>query len=305
MHQAMRCIVKVKNGAPSACQANVFASLRQTIVRFAVWQVAVIVVLMDDVKVCSAIHHRPVFLPGFEDHPIVPTRASNREVRDILEARAWKDEIVAPSPFVQFTISPGAPAQWLNPVALEAQKLSNFQVPTLPDQKKLGQFRCYLLSHLQEIWEEDDVSIDISQQRALVRLATELEDAADERCAKLVDGHLRQMGKSELSGGFRDALIGTDQDDLNRLSECFPALERVALNRRDMRVGEGLGSREQGQSGRHQALSSKGSQVLPGLSLVSVLRLSVPRDRLRATFRSGIMAILSSGSISGRASTVR
>ena len=122
---------------------------------------------------------------------------------------------------------------------------------------------------------------------------------------KSKDGHLRQMGKSELSGGFRDALIGTDQDDLNRLSECFPALERVELNCRDVRVGEGLGSREQGQSGRHQALSSKGSQVLPGLSLVSVLRLSVPRDRLRATFRSGIMAILSSGSISGRASTVR
>jgi len=77
----------------------------------------------------------------------------------------------------------------------------------------------------------------------LVYLATELENTADEGRAKLVDGNIRQMPEAEFSGGYRDALVRTDQDNFNRLSECLPASERVALNSRNVRVGEGLGSR--------------------------------------------------------------
>ena len=110
-----------------------------------------------------------------------------------------------------------------------------------------------LLGNFQEVGKEDNVSIDVSQQRALVGQATQLEDAADEGRAKLVDGNIRQMPKAVLRGRFRDALVGTDQDDFNCLAKRFPASERVALNSSNVRVGERLGSREQGQSGRHQA----------------------------------------------------
>jgi len=59
------------------------------------------------------------------------------------------------------------------------------------------------------------------------------------------------MPEAGLGGGFRDAFVGTDQDNFNRLSECLPASERVALDQGNVRVGERLGSGEQGQGGRH------------------------------------------------------
>ncbi len=76
-----------------------------------------------------------------------------------------------------------------------------------------------MLSNIQKVWKKDNIGVDISQQWALIDFATELEDAADEGRAELVDGYIRQMPEAELSSGFRDALVGTDQDNFNRLSE--------------------------------------------------------------------------------------
>ena len=59
--------------------------------RFSARQVAVIVILMDDRDRSGGIDHLPTFPATFVDHPVIPTGAPHREIRDIAEnSRAGK-----------------------------------------------------------------------------------------------------------------------------------------------------------------------------------------------------------------------
>ena len=104
-----------------------------------------------------------------------------------------------------------------------------------------------LARSLDEIGQDQHICIEVSQQRALTGLPRQGKDRADQGGALIIALHAGQVHDGQLGRGFSQPAFFTNHDHFDLGPQAFPALQRIALDDVNMRVGERLGGREQGQ----------------------------------------------------------
>ena len=98
---------------------------------------AVIVVLMHDHDRRRAVDHRPFFLAGLVDHPVVPAGAADGEIRDVGIAGSGEEEEVASCGTMKLVLFPG---RWTtastSPAFGEFKQVGDIVIPALAEQNK-------------------------------------------------------------------------------------------------------------------------------------------------------------------------
>ena len=243
--------------------------------------------LVDDIQLSAAVDCQPTLPTCLVDHPVVPAGSANAEIRDILEARARKDEVVTASTGMQLSIFVHGVFESRHPVTFKGQRLQYFQVPALPNQQELLSLAGNRADHIEDLRKEDDVGVDVSQKWAVILLATKLENGTDQGRAQFVQTHIRSMGEAVSLCRFSNTLFIPDDHHRYRISHCLPGAQCVVLDQAGVRISERLGGGKKGQVGRH-CLPSTGSQARLGSSRVRIFRLSMPRSRFNLTDFSGL-----------------
>src|SRR5512133_1777011 len=90
-------IVKSENGTLPAGCFDIVKRFRLPVMRFPAGQMAVIMVLVDDVDRGAAVYHLPAALTGFVDHPIIPAGPSYGKGRNEVENPSGEQEVITTS----------------------------------------------------------------------------------------------------------------------------------------------------------------------------------------------------------------
>src|SRR5690349_15275418 len=117
---------RITNVSFSACQTDIFVGIRMFVMRLPAGQVAVIVVLMDDHDRWGAVDDSPFFLTRLVDHPVVPTGATDGEVRNIGVTGTRKQEKVTSSRAMKPSLMMDCRCQVTLPTFAEFNVLSHF-----------------------------------------------------------------------------------------------------------------------------------------------------------------------------------
>ena len=204
-------------------------------------QVAVIVVLMHDHHRGRAIDHRPIFFARFVDHPVIPTRTPDGEGWDVGIAGSWEEEEIASGGTMKLTLTIDLGPQTVAPVSRKIKRRGHIQIPALAQQNEFI-FQLYrLFRRFHKIRHQDHVSIDDAKQIAVRVLARQLEHGRDQRHTVGITFHRGNMPHTQLTRRIGETFFLAKQNDIHIRQQC-PRLDGVALDHRDMRISERLGS---------------------------------------------------------------
>jgi hypothetical protein len=111
---------------------------------------------------------------------------------------------------------------------VEAQRLSDVYIGSSPDQQKVDPG--YAANGIEEVWENDDVRIEITEQRML-REARDLgKDRTQEWCAEGIAFNLWKIDRANHFSKFTSPLLIRTKHNPATLAQACPALDGVLLN---------------------------------------------------------------------------
>ena len=94
-------------------------------------------VLMNNQHIPGGIDCHAESRTGVINHPVIPGRPPDGEIRYIGIKMAWEDEIVDPPRRIELAMLRHIPPQPGFPIAAEIQRLGLVQVPALADQQEI------------------------------------------------------------------------------------------------------------------------------------------------------------------------
>ncbi len=157
-------ILQVEIGPPTATQADIRVRLGQAVVRLAVGQVRVIMVLVNHDTGARYIDHRPFLQAGVEEHPIVPAGPANGKLGYIREACSREDEEVTSCWWVQAPVCIQLVHQAHLPAWVKNQRVLYLQVPALADDEELRHLAEDLPGDGEQAGGEQNIGVGICQQ---------------------------------------------------------------------------------------------------------------------------------------------
>src|SRR5258706_12747532 len=150
----------------SAREANVFVGVGMFIMWLAARQMTVIMVLMHDHHGRCSIDHCPFFGTRFVNHPIIPTRANNDEIRNVRIAEFWKKEEIASSGTMELPLFSDNCLKLTLPPFSKLKRIRNIVIPTLTQQHEFVFQLQNLFRRFDKIGYEDYVRVDDAEQVA-------------------------------------------------------------------------------------------------------------------------------------------
>ena len=93
---------------------------------------------------------------------------------------------------------------------------------------------------MDEIGHKDHVRVDDTEQVTVAICACQPKHGRDERCAILITLHLGNVLDTQLTRRFGEPRLFAQQNHLS-IGKQSPRFDRVALDRRDVRIGEWFG----------------------------------------------------------------
>lgn len=199
----------------SAREADVLVCFGMFVMGLAFGQVAVIVILVDDHDRRRAVNHRPTFLAGFVDHPVVPACATDGEGGDFVESGKWKEKEVASCGTVKLVLFPDAFSQPDLPPIGEKDRLCNIIIPTLAEKDEFRPLTFDLFRRFDEIVHEDHVRVDDAEEVALRVFTGKSKHGGDQRRARIIPRHVGDTPHAKFFCRFGKTRLFTEQDNLD------------------------------------------------------------------------------------------
>ena len=203
---------------------------------FALRVVGVIVVLVNGVNVTGKVHDGGAGGKRVPDQPVVPAGAADNEARSFLIIEPFReDEVVDP---LRRTLAVGLESEVANrffpAFALKVQGHAYIHVPAAASKKKIFLEAGNGFDGAAKVAHEQDVAIRVTKNVVSGEFLRLVEDAGEVLCAVTVAADFRDVADAQFVADCGGAFFVAKQDDLDAGMETSPALQRVALDDRDV-----------------------------------------------------------------------
>lgn len=133
---------------------------------------------------------------------------------------------------------------------MEVDGFKDIQIPSLADEDPAGRFA---FDSFDKVGEQDDIGVDVAKIGIGRVFLSGVKDRRNEWCAFGVALDFGDVIEAKFFGGFFDAWVLPEENDLELVTEAFPTFKGVLLYDPDVAM-TGFGDTKQGQHGRFSGL---------------------------------------------------